>query len=113
MNTTTHAWVIIKIQEPGEPVLYKLLSGWRGGYLDGDSWKLNSGIVKIEKHEDHFLVHGYSSSIYKCYYEHEGMTSLMGSIYNSYADQVKALGIGFDLIDYDQFLKEFESDNST
>ena len=58
------SWVIIKIT--GTETLYKVLAGWSGSYLYGTSWRLNSGIVKVEGGEDYFQFIGYSGSVYKC-----------------------------------------------
>ena len=70
-------WVILKVAED----LYKVLGGWQGGYLDGDSWRLSSGIVKIEDDGDFHLIHNHSGSIYKCHKDCEGMTMEMNGIY--------------------------------
>jgi len=45
------SWVIIKITVPDQKTIYKVLGGWSGGYLDGDSWQLNSGIAKVKRTE--------------------------------------------------------------
>ena len=48
---TPDSWVVLKITaETG--VIYKVLAGWSGGYLDGDSWRLNSGINIVFERED-------------------------------------------------------------
>lgn len=55
------SWVIAKIKDD----VIKVVAGWSGGYLYGDSWRVNSGIKKWEEHGDYYLAYGYSSSIYK------------------------------------------------
>lgn len=65
---TPDNWVVVKITTEKE-TLYKVLAGWSGGYLYGDSWQLNSGIVRVEKEGDYFLFYGYSGSCYKCHKE--------------------------------------------
>ena len=68
-------WVIIKVDED----LHKVFGMWYGSYLCGESWRLNSGIVKVEEDgEDHYLFHGESGSIYRCHKEAYG-TSGYGS----------------------------------
>lgn len=37
-----HGWVILKFTNKGD-VFFKIFASWRGGYLDGDSWRLSSG----------------------------------------------------------------------
>jgi len=58
-------WVIVKVVGRGD-TYYKVLAGWSGGYLDGDSWRLNSGIEKVEESEDYYDFIGYSGSVYRC-----------------------------------------------
>lgn len=70
-------WVILKIERNTE-LTYKVLAGWYGGYLNWDSWKINSGITKVEKEGDCYLFYGHSGSIYKCHkdiYRLSGMTA--------------------------------------
>jgi hypothetical protein len=45
-------WVIIKIK--GDDPHYKTLSGWSGGYTQGSSWRMNSGITNVEEDSDAF-----------------------------------------------------------
>ena len=42
------SWVIIKISGIEAKDFYKVLAGWSGSYLYGDSWRMNSGIDKVE-----------------------------------------------------------------
>jgi hypothetical protein len=73
MKETPHGWVILKIKSKNEPPIYKVFASWRGGYLDGNSWKINSGIKSVEETNTHFVFHGYSGSEYHCdkkYYGH-------------------------------------------
>lgn len=58
-------WVILEI-EFKSGVEYKVFGSWTGGYLDGDSWRLNSGIEKVEEDEEYFYFYGFSGSCYKC-----------------------------------------------
>lgn len=63
---TPDKWIILKIKYKTE-TLYKVLAGWSGSYLEGQSWKLNSGINKISMDGDYYLFEGYSGSTYKCH----------------------------------------------
>ena len=74
---TPNKWVVLRFKEGN----FKVLGGWSGGYLNGDSWRLNSGITKVKENEDHYIFYGASGSKYKCYKGREGMTSLSSSIY--------------------------------
>lgn len=60
-------WVIIHIK--GDDPHYRVLAGWSGGYTQGDSWKLNSGITKVIEEDDYYLFIGSSGSTYACHKE--------------------------------------------
>lgn len=64
-------WVILELPDKQ----YKVFATWAGGYLDGDKWKLNSGIEKIEQDDDFYYFTGYSGSCYKCHKKGYGVTT--------------------------------------
>ncbi len=45
------------------------------GYLDGESWKLNSGIKRVEETDDKYIFHGVSGSEYHCKKTYYGVCS--------------------------------------
>ena len=57
-------WVLIQIK--GEDPHYRVLGGWSGGYLAGNSWRLNSGVTKVEETDKEYLFYGSSGSCYSC-----------------------------------------------
>jgi len=64
---TCDNWVVIKMK--GDDPHYRLLVGTSGGYLDGDSWRMNSGITEVNETEDNYYFKGSSGSEYRCYKE--------------------------------------------
>lgn len=62
---TPDYWVILKFIVK-DKIYYKVFATFVGGYLDGDRWKMNSGIVSVEENDDSYLFKGLSGSIYKC-----------------------------------------------
>ena len=66
-NYTPDNWVVIKMD--GDEPHYRVLAGWSGGYLDGNSWKVNSGIVRVEIDGDYYRFYGLSGSCYSCHKE--------------------------------------------
>lgn len=54
-------WVAMEV--PGG---HKIVAGWSGGYLNGNSWRVNSGIKSIVETDTSFLVHGFTGSVYEC-----------------------------------------------
>ena len=72
--TIPEMWKVIELTKEGEPPLRRVFAGWRGGYIDGDHWRLNSGIVSTEFDEVVYSFEGTSGSIYKCHKNLEGIT---------------------------------------
>jgi len=69
--TRPEKWVVVKIENPNEkdPLLktvHKVFASWAGGYLDGDKYKMNSGIDRITEDENTIQFYGYSGSCYEC-----------------------------------------------
>jgi hypothetical protein len=79
MNYTPDRWIVLQINN-GTEVINKVFAGWYGGYLDGESWKLNSGNVKEEEFDDRWEFTGYSGSVYICYKSAFGMSAYMDGI---------------------------------
>ncbi len=77
---TPDVWVVIKIKHGGE-VIDKVLAGWYGGYLDGDSWKISSGITETVEFDDRYEFYNYSGSTYVCYKEYQKLSGMTQSIY--------------------------------
>ena len=75
VSETPEYWVVIRIstEDNIDIPYYKVFGGWRGGYLDGDRWKLNSGITKVEEDDDYYYFSGFSGSCYKCHKKGYGL----------------------------------------
>lgn len=91
-------WVIVKITRP-EGVVHKVLAGWSGGYLDGDHWRMNSGIVSITQEGDYTLFHGQSGSVYKCHKDCQRLAMATAGIYNTLVKQGEEEGITVEMVD--------------
>lgn len=85
---TPDRWVMLKISHEGVPT-YKILAGWYGGYSNGDSWKLNSGVTQIKETDTEYLFYGYSGSVYHCHKQSYGLSTYTASILNGFQEQVK------------------------
>ena len=68
-NYAPDNWVVIKMMPTEQDTFHKVLGGWSGGYLDGDSWRMNSGITRVEDDGDYFKFYGLSGSCYSCHKE--------------------------------------------
>jgi hypothetical protein len=76
ITETPERWAILKI--PNNE--YKVFGTWAGGYLDGDRWKLNSGIKKVQQDENYYYFIGYSGSCYKCHKKGYGVATSYGQM---------------------------------
>jgi hypothetical protein len=91
-----NSWVIIRVTNTGSTPIYKVLAGWAGSYLNGTSWQLNSGIVKVEDVDlEHFIFTGHSGSLYKCrkdsYGIRMGTAGVWDTLQKNYPGQVELM----------------------
>lgn len=66
-------WVILEITSSSGKPFYKVMGSWMGGYLEGESWRMNSGIERVKEEEDGYKVYGFSGSVYYCPKESYGL----------------------------------------
>lgn len=93
MNTyNPDVWKVIKVIDPDAPSRYRVLGGWYGGYSDGDSWQLSSGIVKCVEHEYYYEFTNISGSVYNCHKACERTSLLTGSLLLAWAEGMEAVG---------------------
>ena len=74
-------WVVLKMVNESKTV-YKVLAGWSGGYVHGDSWRMNSGITRVEDHETYYSFYGHSGSVYKVWRDRYGLRMNNAGVYN-------------------------------
>jgi hypothetical protein len=98
MTYTPDNWVIVKITRP-EGVVHKVLAGWSGGYLDGDHWRMNSGIVSAREEGEYILFHGQSGSVYKCHEDAQRLSNVTAGIFNTLVNQGKQKGVTVEIVD--------------
>ena len=86
MSTNTpDSWVVVRLTT-SRTSIDKVLAGWYGGYLDGDSWKLSSGIMSTEEFDDRYEFTNHSGSVYVCYKSRERMSGIMAMQYSYYEE---------------------------
>ena len=91
------SWVVLKITTDYD-LMYKVLAGWSGGYLTGDSWRLNSGIDIVFEREDQVDFYGNSGSLYICRKGTYGLGMGTSGIYN---DLVSRFGDAVEMMPED------------
>lgn len=89
-------WEDVKIK--GDDPHYRVLAGWSGGYLNGDSWRMNSGIVSCQAFSDfadYFVFEGSSGSAYRCSKDTYGLrmnnAGVWAQLQEKYGDKVELM----------------------
>tara|TARA_B110000259_G_C13988017_1_gene391284 strand:+ start:932 stop:1246 length:315 start_codon:yes stop_codon:yes gene_type:complete len=76
-----YKWVVVKFK--GDDPHYRVLGSWSGGYLDSDSWRMNSGITSVNEDEQDYRFFGSSGSCYVCNKESYGMILYTSAVYDN------------------------------
>lgn len=69
MEYSPEDWVILKVSFQAQDRTFtqlRVLGGWHGGYLDGDAWRINSGIQAFHADDFEYRFLGRSGSVYLC-----------------------------------------------
>ncbi|WP_150297639.1 hypothetical protein [Salipiger aestuarii] len=69
MEYSPDDWVILKVSLATRDRTFtqlRVLGGWHGGYLDGDAWRINSGIQTVHADDRAYRFLGRSGSVYLC-----------------------------------------------
>jgi hypothetical protein len=86
-------WVIIRFK--GDDPHYRVLAAWGGGYTQGASWRMNSGILAVEVHDSCFAFIGSTRSVYYCGKHSYGLTIASAGVYTQlkerYGDAVEIM----------------------
>jgi hypothetical protein len=85
-------WVVVKITGKDTPPVHKVFACWYGGYLDGDSWKLNSGITTVKETTDYYFFDGSSGSCYACRNGSYGTNMYGQGVLNNLIDKIERAG---------------------
>ena len=95
MDYTPDTWVVVKI---GKENLYKVFACWYGGYLDGDSWKLNSGITKATFDGKKYSFDGSSGSVYECHKDYYGTNGYGADVLSNMIARAGMNGVTIELM---------------
>lgn len=91
-------WLIVSITNNNE-THYRVFGVWGGGYLNGDSWKLNSGITKVTLEDGVYQFEGSSGSVYHCRENSYGSTGYGWSVIQQIIEQSKENGTIIQIMD--------------
>ena len=96
-------WVMLKISSDKYPTVYKILASWYGGYLNGDSWKMNSGVTEVTEDGDFYNFKGSSGSVYRCHKNGYRMSGYTSGVFASFqkdmeSDEAKSINAVMELL---------------
>jgi hypothetical protein len=95
---TPDRWTVIRIHTPKE-TLYKVFASWGGGYGGSDSWKLNSGIVRVALVGDRWEFEGSSGSVYSCHQDAYGTSGYGSAVLSNMIGQAQDQGIPVEVME--------------
>ena len=98
MEHNPDRWLVLKITN-GDDALYKVFGTWLGGYLDGDSWRMNSGITSIGEDGDYWLFRGASGSVYRCHKEGIGASGYTSAVLNGMMKRAQNEGFTIEVVE--------------
>jgi hypothetical protein len=101
-NYVPDRWLLLYIKSESDSVT-KILSGWTGGYLGADEWRLSSGVIKIIDAGDHYEMHNESGSVYTCVKHREGTTGYTAGILNRWLSMSDDSGTTISTITVDDY----------
>jgi hypothetical protein len=90
--------VVVKIEGACVPSTYKVFACWYGGYARGDSWKLNSGVVKAFKKSGCYCFEGFSGSTYICHEKSYGMNLYGNGVLNAIINRSEEVGVKVEIM---------------
>jgi len=93
-------WVVIEIVTP-HATIRKVLASWYGGFANGDSWKVSSGITKTIDNDNHYLFHNESGSIYQCFKHCQGMSGYTAGLLGDWTTSLPN-GTSITVLDFAQ-----------
>ena len=105
ITETPDKWVVLKLKNEGTTI-YKVFGSWAGGYLDGDRWKANSGITRVEEDLENYYFYGHSGSCYKCHKKCYGvMTSYSRSVLDNIVEKASEMDASISVLDDINFME--------
>lgn len=88
---TPDLWLLVKIN--GKNPHYRVFGSWYGGYLNGDSWRMNSGVTKVTEDDDNYYFEGSSGSVYTCNKKCHGISGYGSGVLNNYIEKYPEFNI--------------------
>jgi len=95
-------WLIVRFTDT-----YKIFATWRSSYGSGESWRVNSGITKVESDKEEYRFFGYSGSCYHCRKDSYGTTNYGYQVLDDVCEKLKTAEFDKPVVLEDQDWKKF------
>jgi hypothetical protein len=108
---TPDSWKLVKLVSPKHGTIYKVLASWYGGFTQGNSWKLSSGVESVSIEGDLITLPQSSGSVYVLHKNNEHISSMMHCVYASFQEDIAKApdsGITLEMVELDEAVKFFE-----
>lgn len=97
-------WVLVKIDVPKTPPLYKILASWYGGFAGGDSWKISSGVTNSVFEEEVLQFENNSGSTYIGALCNYGMSSYTYGVYSGWLADATGTDVSVSIVPEEEVL---------
>ena len=92
-------WVVVKMMT-NDPH-YRVFGYWSGSYIEGESWRINSGITKVEDAGKNYKFYGSTGSVYVCGKEFYGMKMYGSAILRDMKSQLNKINYDLEILHHE------------
>ncbi len=107
---TPDTWVILLFDYPDYGKVHKVFAGWYGGYAQGDSWKLSSGIKTFVNEGKFYSSLQESGSTYNLCKQHEKLSGYQHGLLNVWREQLDEVQGSVLVVDSFDFIEGLKYD---
>ena len=108
---TPDTWVVLLFDYPDYGKVHKVFAGWYGGYAQGDSWKLSSGIKTFVNEGKFYSSLQESGSTYNLYKQSEKLSGYQYGLLAGWKEQMEGTEGSILVVDSLDFIEEMRHDN--
>lgn len=111
MNSyTPDTWVILLFDSPDYGKIHKVFAGWYGGFSQGDSWKLSSGIKTFVNEGKFYSSLQESGSTYNLYKQAEKLSGYQYGLLAGWREQMEETHGSILVVDSLDFIEGLKYD---
>ena len=107
---TPDTWSILLFDSPTYGKIHKVFGGRYGGFTQGDSWKLSSGILNFEDTKDFYSSLQESGSIYQLYKNSEKLSGYQLQVLSGWELQLPEQGVTIKVVSPEEYIEFIKGD---